>query len=84
MLPQVSDLWEGVLSASSSEVVGRVRLRRWDVRLTLDETLTLQTNVTRYPLPLAVYSGHLEVVCYFLAPSSACARNDHCQNDLHV
>lgn len=59
-------MWEGVLSAGSSGVVGRLRLRHLDTQLSLDATLTLQTNVTRYSLPLAVYSGYLEVVCIFL------------------
>lgn len=58
----MSDLWEGVLPAGGSGVVGRLRLRHLDPRLTLDTALALQTNVTRYVLPLAVYSGHLEVV----------------------
>lgn len=66
IVDQVSDLWEGVLAAGSSGVVARLRLRHWDAQLSLEATLTLQTNVTRYTLPLAVYSGYLEVVCLFL------------------
>lgn len=77
-------MWDGVLSAGSTGVVGRLRLRRLDEQLSLDATLTLQTNVTQYALPLAVYSGYLEVVCLFLGYNSYYYAHGRRQNVLHV
>lgn len=58
------------MPAGRGRAVGRLRLRRLDEQLSLDAALTLQTNVTRYALPIAVYSGYLEVVCTFLRCNS--------------